>query len=59
MARKVACPTCGTRQDPDRPVCTHMAGAKGGRRTVATMGREFFEKIGKKGGKIGGKRRAA
>lgn len=59
MAKKVACPSCGVPQDPDRPVCMHMAGAKGGRRTMADRGREFYERIGKKGGKVSGKRRAA
>ncbi len=59
MARKVECRACGAVQDPDHPRCIHMAGAKGGKRTAAAHGREFFEKIGQKGGKVSGKRRAA
>lgn len=58
--QKAQCPTCGVWQDPEFPICLHMAGRKGGRKTVAKHGRKHFEKIGHKGGKWkrGGKRGA-
>jgi len=44
---KVACPKCGIEQDPEKPVCAHMMGRKGGKNAVA--GRDMHE-LGRKGG---------
>ncbi len=44
---KVACPKCGIEQDPEKPVCTHMMGKKGGK--IATEDRDMSE-LGKRGG---------
>jgi hypothetical protein len=44
---KVACPKCGIEQDPEKPVCSHMMGRKGGK--ISTEGRDMHE-LGRKGG---------
>ncbi len=41
------CPKCGIEQDPEKPVCSHMMGKKGGK--IATVGRDMHE-LGRKGG---------
>lgn len=44
---KIACPKCGIEQDPEKPVCSHMMGKKGGK--ISTEGRDMPE-LGRKGG---------
>jgi len=48
------CPKCGTRQDPEHPVCVHLMGAKGGRKAQRTLleryGTEKHAEAGRKGG---------
>jgi general stress protein YciG len=43
------------KQDPAKPVCLHMAGAKGGNRTKKKLGRAHYQAIGRKGGRGNGK----
>jgi general stress protein YciG len=50
MGEPVKCLTCGVEQDPDAPVCIHMAGRKGGLKTALTHGPEHFREAGRRGG---------
>lgn len=51
MSKLESCPRCGIEQDPEHPVCIHMAGRKGGRKLVATKGvKNFFNRWGRRGG---------
>ncbi len=44
------------RQEQKGSVSVSEAGRRGGESTSASHGREFYEEIGKKGGRIGGPR---
>lgn len=44
------CPKCGVEQDEAKPRCPHMMGRRGGVITRERYGKEFYRKMGKKGG---------
>ena len=57
MAKRMRCPRCRVLQDPNRPVCTHMMGRKGGRLGQKTIRRLYGHAHYAKAGKAGAEAR--
>ena len=43
--RVTTCWKCGTEQDPEKPICCHLTGKKGGTKTRERLGREHYRQM--------------